>query len=124
MKQEQKKQQQKRVSSEDQSEQKRPRVSNVSMGFTNKLERGGSSRREFQRQQGTGSSVPAEVSRVSALASCEHCGRNHGGVCRRVTGCWKCGAPDHQLRDCIRMRKAKGQALQLSHEPRKGGQMQ
>ena len=106
-------------------------MSQASIGFTNRREREGYSRREFQKQQDTGSNVSVEVSRISALFSCEHCGRKHEGICRRVTGCWKCGALDHQLKDCLKMWKAKGQAsvgtasrLQSSHGPHGGGQMQ
>ncbi|XP_043811046.1 uncharacterized protein LOC122723313 [Manihot esculenta] len=39
---------------------------------------------------------------------CEHCGRRHGGVCRRLTGaCYLCGSSDHFMRDCPR-----GQSVQ------------
>ncbi|KAG8649752.1 hypothetical protein MANES_08G134411v8 [Manihot esculenta] len=39
---------------------------------------------------------------------CEHCGRRHGGVCRRLTGaCYLCGTSEHFMKDCPR-----GQSVQ------------
>ncbi|XP_021631856.2 uncharacterized protein LOC110629250 [Manihot esculenta] len=34
---------------------------------------------------------------------CEHCGRRHLGLCRKLTGaCFRCGSTEHLMRDCPR----------------------
>ncbi|XP_057998352.1 uncharacterized protein LOC131177411 [Hevea brasiliensis] len=34
---------------------------------------------------------------------CTHCGKNHRGKCRLLTGgCFRCGSTEHFLRDCPR----------------------
>ena len=95
-------------------------------------ERGRKSRSGFQRQRGIESNVSAGSSLVPTPAICEHCGRNHEGICRRVTGtCFKCGATDHQRRNCPMTRTARTQTragnasgIQTVHRPHPGEQTQ
>ena len=107
--QEQGKQQQKRGFTGEQSGQKRFQDSQTSMGFSHRPDRGGFSRGSFQRQPGTGSSASVGFPRSSILPECIHCGKRHGGVCRRLMGtCLKCGAVDHQVKDCPETRAIMG----------------
>ena len=79
------------------------------MGFSRRPDRGGFTRGGFQRQHGTGSSASVGFSRVLASPECVHCGRHHVGICRRLTGaCLRCGATDHQVKDCPVMRTVVG----------------
>ena len=78
-----------------------------------------------------GSNMPTGLPRVTTPAACGICGRNHVGACWKAIGaCFKCGAPDHQMRYCPQLGTAKSQAsvgntprVQASHRSNRGGRV-
>ncbi|XP_016755302.2 uncharacterized protein [Gossypium hirsutum] len=59
---------------------------------------------EYERE-----SVASEASvQNTPKSKCQHCGKYHLGECRGKTGaCYKCGATDHFIQNCLLLRKDK-----------------
>ncbi|CAI0472810.1 unnamed protein product, partial [Linum tenue] len=70
-------------------------------------------------------SYPGQERRSAGPAHiCPHCGNQHVGVCRRVTGgCFRCGDTSHFLRDCPHMSESRpaGSQTTIQGSRRTGG---
>ncbi|CAL1383177.1 unnamed protein product [Linum trigynum] len=56
---------------------------------------------------------------------CPHCGNQHMGVCRRVTGgCFRCGDTNHFLRDCPHMPESRPDGSQTTIQGPEGLKVQ
>ncbi|KAG8369537.1 hypothetical protein BUALT_Bualt14G0023800 [Buddleja alternifolia] len=73
-------------------------------GFRERKEFTLSSQRSFlssSKGNNVRSTTSNTISVGASTATCSHCGRNHRGECRPLTGkCFRCGEPGHIARNC------------------------